>query len=288
MEKAIFGPGGNEENFSLSYKSSVDAPEYLKNMGLDAYEYQCGRGINITEEKAFELGCKAKEFGIALSLHSPYFINLSSVDEDRVQKNIKYITDSCRITKIMGGNRVVVHCGGLSGKTREEAFANTIVNIRQALNEMDLLGLSDICLCIETMGKINVLGDLDEVIDICRSFDCILPCIDFGHLNSRTQGGIDDPQAFDNVLVKLINGLGYERASKMHVHFSRIEYSSGGEVRHTTFDNEQFGPSPELIGLMVKHKLYPTVICESAGTQARDALALKQIYINAGGCHELY
>lgn len=286
MKRAIFGPGGNEENFSIKYKSSIDAPEYLKNMGLDAYEYQCGRGINITEEKAFELGCKAKECGIELSLHSPYFINLSSLDDDRVEKNIKYITDSCHIAKIMGGKRVVVHCGGLSGKTREEALGNTLVNIKQALSEMDRLGLSDVFLCIETMGKINVLGDLDEVIHICKTFDCLLPCIDFGHLNSRTHGGIDNPQAFDNVLVKLINGLGYEKASQMHVHFSRIEYSTGGEVRHTTFDNTEFGPSPDLISLIAKRKLYPTVICESAGTQARDALALKQIYLKAGGINE--
>lgn len=284
MKKALFGPGGNEENFSKQYKSSLDAPEYLNKMGLDAYEYQCGRGINITEEKAKELGEKAKAFGIVLSVHAPYFINLSSIDEDRMAKNIRYIVDSCRIVKAMGGERVVVHCGGLSGKTREEAFDNTIINLKNALSVMEENGLEDIRLCIETMGKINVLGNLQEVIDICNSDDRLLPCIDFGHLNSRSHGGLDNYDAFEKAIQCLIDGLGYEKAAKMHVHYSRIEYGKGGEVRHVTFDNNEYGPSPELISLLAKYKLYPTVICESAGTQARDALVLKKIYYNSGEC----
>jgi len=282
MKKAIFGPGGNEEKFTKQYKSSLDAPEYLKNMGLDAYEYQCGRGINITEERALELGEKAKEHGIVVYLHSPYFINLSNVDEDRVQKNIKYIVDSCKTVKAMGGERVVVHCGGLSGRTREEAFDNTIINLKKALFAMEECSLDDIKLCIETMGKINVLGTLDEVIKICQIDDRLLPCIDFGHLNSRTHGALDSEAAFGQALECLIDGLGYEKASRMHVHFSRIEYGIGGEVKHLTFDNLDFGPSPELVGLFAKYRLCPTVICESAGTQAQDALTLKKIYLNAG------
>ena len=286
MKRALFGPGGNEDNFSKLYRSSLDAPLYLYNMGLDAYEYQCGRGINITEEKAIELGQRAAQYGITVSLHSPYFINLSSVDEDRITKNVKYIIDSCRIVKAMGGSRVVVHCGGLSGRTRQEAFKNTLINLSQALYEMERNGLSDVSLCVETMGKINVFGTLDEVISLCSSDERLIPCIDFGHLNSRLQGGLDNYDAFNNALIQIINGLGYERASAMHVHFSRIEYSNGGEVRHTTFDNSEFGPSPNLIGLMAKHHLYPTVICESAGTQARDALTLKHNYLSAGASYD--
>ena len=39
---AKFGPAGNAESFP--YKSSVDAPRWLSGLGLDAYEYQCGKG----------------------------------------------------------------------------------------------------------------------------------------------------------------------------------------------------------------------------------------------------
>lgn len=41
-----FGPSGNSESFyDQGYKSSVDMPEWLAKMGLDAYEYQCSKEI---------------------------------------------------------------------------------------------------------------------------------------------------------------------------------------------------------------------------------------------------
>ena len=80
---AMFGPAGNSDSFSARYKSSLDAPRFLREMGLDCYEYQCGRGVNIGEDTARALGERAREQGICLSVHSPYFINLSSPDADR-------------------------------------------------------------------------------------------------------------------------------------------------------------------------------------------------------------
>ncbi|MBQ4039807.1 MAG: TIM barrel protein, partial [Oscillospiraceae bacterium] len=238
MKKAIFGPAGSEANFIKQYKSSIFMPEYLSKMGLDAFEYQCGRGVNICEDTAKALGEKAKEYDITLSVHSPYYINLSSDEEIRRTKNIDYILETCKAASFMGAERIVVHCGGLSGRTREEAMTNTLSNISTALSAMDESGYSDIRLCIETMGKVNVMGDLQEVIHICRSDDRRIPCIDFGHLNARTAGGVDDTDTFNSVLDELINGLGYERAAAMHVHFSRIEYTLKGEVRHLIFDDD--------------------------------------------------
>jgi len=280
MKKALFGPAGSEENFIRQYRSTLYMPEYLHSMGLDAFEYQCGRGVNIGEETAYALGEKARQYGIALSVHSPYYINLSSREDIRRTKNINYILQSCAAAKAMGAERIVVHCGGLSGLSREEAMNNTVLNVKDALNALDENGYGNIRLCIETMGKQNVLGDLGEVIEICRQDERLIPCIDFGHLNARTVGGVSDRESFTAVLDELISGLGHQRASIMHVHFSRIEYSSKGEVRHLTFEDDRFGPAPELIGIMYDKALSPTVICESAGTQAQDALTLKQIYYN--------
>ena len=81
----------------------------------------------------------------------------------------------------MGGDRVVVHCGGLSGRSREEAFKNTLLNIDLPLRPLEQNGLSEITLCVETMGKMNVLGDLEEVLELCRLRERLLPCVDFGH-----------------------------------------------------------------------------------------------------------
>lgn len=279
---ALFGPAGNSDSFSKTHKSSLDAPRWLREMGLDCYEYQCGRGVNIGEETARALGAKAGEEGIVLSVHSPYFINLSSPEAERQEKNIGYILSSARAAAWMGGDRVVVHCGGLTGQTREQALRNTISGLQQALRRMEEEKLGGVTLCIETMGKINVLGDLDEVVRICQSDERLLPCIDFGHLNARTMGGVCTREDFAAVLDALHRGLGADRAGRFHTHFSKIEYSKGGEVKHLTFADTEYGPEFGPLGaLLAERGLCPHIICESAGTQAEDALAMKMEYQNA-------
>ncbi len=275
----LFGPAGNSDSFTSKYKSSAFAPQWLAQLGLGCYEYQCGRGINIGEDTARRIGAQAQEHGIRMSLHSPYYINLSSEEPERVAKNCDYIVRSARVCDWLGGDRVVVHCGGLSGKSREVAMQSTLHNLRHSLAEMESEGLSHITLCIETMGKKSVLGNFDEVMQICQSDERLLPCIDFGHLNARDGGSMCQPDAVERLLCDMENRLGAARAKMFHAHFSKIEYSSGGEVRHLTFDDQEFGPPFEpLCTQLAKGGYSARIICESAGTQAEDALRMMQFY----------
>ena len=136
----------------------------------------------------------------------------------------------------------------------------------------------------DLMGKAGQLGTLDEVLALCGVDERITPCIDFGHLNARTLGGIQSKADYAVLLDRLGEALGDERAQRFHVHFSRIEFSAGGEKRHWTFAQTQFGPEPQpLMELLAERRLAPVIICESAGTQAEDAQAMKRMYQEAKG-----
>ena len=137
---AKFGPAGNSQSFAaMKYKHTLQIPEYLEKMGLDAYEYQCGRGVNIGEQKAIEFGKAAADKGITLSLHAPYYISMSSVDEEKRLNSIKYILDSARAVNAMGGERIVVHTGSC-GKI-DRAYALTLaLDTMSGLNNFLLEG----------------------------------------------------------------------------------------------------------------------------------------------------
>lgn len=276
--KTKFGPAGNEDAFFKTYKSSVDAPKYLASLGLTAYEYQCGRGVNISQATAAALGAEAKKHGIEISLHSPYYISMSGADPEKRLKSIDYILQSARAVSWMGGGRVIVHSGSVGkGVSREAALALAKDTLKKALDTLDAEGL-DVTICMETMGKINQLGTLDEVLSLCSLDERVFPCIDFGHLNARTHGGIKTMRDYEDILDRVDNLLGSFRAKNFHVHFSKIEYSAGGEVRHLRLDNQIFGPDFEpLAELIAKRNLSLTVICESDGTQASDAKLMRQI-----------
>lgn len=276
--KALFGPAGNGDLFyNNGHKSSEEMPEFLNIYGLDAYEYQCGNGVRIGEEAAKRIGIAAKNNNIVVSLHSPYYINLANPDEEKRKKSINYIMQSMNAVKAMGGNRVVVHSGALQKMTREEALSHALETVKLAIKEADSLGFSDIHMCVETMGKINQLGNLDEVLEICSLDDRLLPTIDFGHLNARTLGGLNSYESFLEIFDKIENKLGIDRLKIFHSHFSKIEYTKGGEKKHLTFKDTQFGPTFDFVAEIVyKKNLSPTFICESAGTQIEDSLEMKK------------
>ena len=277
---AIFGPAGNSESFTaLGYKSSLQVPEYIVKMELDCFEYQCGRGVNIGEEKAIALGKIAAEKGISLSLHAPYYISMSSVEEEKRLNSINYILASARAVKAMGGNRIVVHTGSCGKISREQALELAIDTMKLALKALDENGLSDIHICPETMGKVNQLGTLYEVLELCKIDERLIPCIDFGHLNARDLGILKTKEDFEKIFLDVRNALGTDRLKSFHSHFSKIEYTTGGEKRHLTFEDDVYGPNFEpVMELTYKYDCSPTFICESAGTQAEDAKQMKDYY----------
>ncbi len=278
---AIFGPAGNAENFP--YKSSADAPRWLAEIGLDCYEYQCGKGVHVGEATARKVGLAAVEHGIALSLHAPYFINLANPDPDALKKTVGYITGACLVADWMGAKRVVIHSGALMNRTRREAQDIALRSLKEVVAACDGAGFGHITLCPETMGKINQLGDLDEVLELCTLDERLLPCVDFGHLYARSLGADNGAEAMERMLGRMEEVLGRERASRFHSHFSHIEFTpNGGEKCHRTFAGDGgYGPDwAPLAEAVAARGWSPTFICESAGTQAEDALTMKKIYQN--------
>jgi deoxyribonuclease-4 len=130
------------------------------------------------------------------------------------------------------------------------------------------------------MGKLNQLGDLGEVIELCLTDESFIPCIDFGHLNARTAGGVKSVADYERIFEEVGEKLGARRLRTFHSHFSKVEYTkAGGERKHLTFADEVYGPDYEpLIESIVKYDLSPVVVCESGGTQSEDAAEMRKYY----------
>lgn len=276
--RATFGPGGNSQSFyDAKNKSTKQAPAWLRTVGLDAYEYEAGNGIAAGEGALREIGDAARENGILMSLHTPYFISLSGVDAEKRLKSIDYIEKSLWAAELLGADTIVIHCGSAAKISREEAMRLSADTLAKTLEK---LGSTDISFGIETMGKQNQLGTLDEVIELCKMDRRLAPVVDFGHLNARDCGGVfvtaDD---YVRVFDKIARALGDDKARYLHCHFSKIEWTDKGEKRHLTFEDSVYGPDFEpLMEAIAKERLCPRIISESAGTQSEDALAMKKYY----------
>ena len=283
MNRPTFGPGGNGDWFySEGNKSTLQSPGWLKSKGLDAFEYEAGNGIAAGEATLAAIGAKAREHGILMSLHTPYFISLSGVEEAKRLKSIEYIQKSLWAAELLGADTIVIHSGSAAKISREEAMAlskDTLEKIAEAVGD------TSIRLGIETMGKVNQLGTLSEVIEQCKVAPIYAPVVDFGHLNARNIGGaFPDADSYRRVFDEIGSSLGDEVARDLHCHFSKIQYTGAGEKKHLTFADEEFGPLFEpLAEAIVKEGVAPRIICESAGTQAEDALYMKNAWLQATG-----
>lgn len=275
-----FGPAGNADSFAAAgYKSSQDAPAYLSAMGLTAYEYQCGNGVTVKEKGARSIGENAARFGVRLSIHAPYYISMSGEDDEKRLGSLRYFLQCGEAAGFMGAKRIVYHPGGLGKYSREEALARSKDTLKYVIGEMDHAGYGEISLCPEVMGKINQVGTLEEVLDMCSLDERLIPCVDFGHLNARTMGSLKNLSDFERVFDVMENALGADRTSRLHIHFSKIQYGKGGEIRHLTLEDNEYGPDFSLLAEALARRGYePTVICESSGTQAEDAKTMMEIY----------
>ena len=125
--KVRFGTAGTSDSFTaMGYKNSLDIPAYTEKMGLDAFEYQCGRGVRLAHDKAHALGEACAARGIALSVHAPYYISMSSLEEDKRLHSIDYLLQSCALVKALGGRRVIFHSGSCGKQSREEALEKAL------------------------------------------------------------------------------------------------------------------------------------------------------------------
>lgn len=277
----LFGPsGGGEEFIESGGKSILDMPKWIKNYGLDAFEYSFGHGYQMTTDKAKQAGARFSDEGIKVSLHAPFYINFANPSDEMYQKSQGYIYTGIRFLRAFGADKLVFHPASCGKMPRNEALELTLKRFDETFNKMDSEGiLEGLYLCPETMGKTLQIGTWKEVIDLCKVNKHLTPTFDFGHINSISQGSLKSVDDYKQIFDYAIETLGFERVNNCHIHFSKIQYGEKGEIRHLNYDDVVYGPEFDpLAQTLIDYKLSPRVICESMSQMPRDALIMKKIY----------
>ncbi len=275
-----FGPSGNSESFyAAGYAHTEQSAKFVKDLGLNCFEYSFGRGVRMTEDKAISIGDAFKAQDVEISVHAPYYINFANPDDEMAAKSYGYVLDSAKMAKLMGGKRVVFHPASQGKMEREQAVALTEERLKILRDYLYMNDLGDMMICPETMGKIAQIGTIEEIVRFCKIDPIYTPCVDFGHVNAREQGSLKTEEDYLSRLQYMIAELGYERMQHFHVHFSKIMYSAKGEVKHLTFADDIYGPEFEPLAVALKKlRLEPYIVSESDGLQAEEAQVMRDIY----------
>lgn len=282
----LFGVAGFPVNFfSSSYgKKRDNVFQWLNDLGLNLLELQCTYGIRMSDEQAQRYKKLAKENGITLTIHAPYYVNLGSKKIQTVENSKKEIIKAFKLANLIGANRIIFHPGGGHGKTvedRTEGINQLIASLNQIKSEIDT---TNVKIYPEIGGKVASLGSLDEIIKICKNVDYAYPCLDLAHLHAREQGSLIDSKKILKVLNKIENELGRDALLRTHFHMYPVDFTTGGEKIHKTFgekseDGKSYMPiAKDFIKAIKLKNIHPFVVCEAHNTQEIGAMLMRNIY----------
>jgi deoxyribonuclease IV len=252
-----------------------EIPQYLTEMGLNAYEFSAGRMAKFADSPDYEkFRINVEKYDLAVSIHAPYYISLTSESEETYERTIERVANVYAWAVWLKAKRIVVHPGTYGKKKR--SLPTLIQQIVEGVNRgIDLSyelfpkmknDFKNICLCLETMGKFGQLGTTDEIILLCKELGLnrVRPCIDFGHLYTRYVGKKTGTKLYQEVFEKIESELGKEIAENLHIHWSKIEFTPKGEKAHVTNTNMDWGPNiTPLLEYVKEHGYTPIIINES-------------------------
>jgi len=270
MDKLRFGTAGIP---TCTKGDTIQGIKDVRTLGLDSFELEFVRSINITKEKAPEINKTAKEKDVVLTCHAPYFINLNSDNAKTFHASIGYIASSAKITSLCGGYSVCFHAGYYMKQDPKTTYSNIKEGIRKILKEIE--GYK-VWIRPEISGKNSQFGDLKELIKLSQEFDQVMPCIDFSHLYAKTIGKNNTYSEFKSILVEIEKELGKKALNDMHIHIAGIEYGEKGEKNHLILQESKFNYK-DLLKALKELKCKGVVTCESPNIE-KDALLLKKTY----------
>jgi len=278
-DRLRFGPAGVPLAFRVMKATLADVPRLLTDKGLDAFEYQAvrwGAKPQIRKEKAEQLGLKAEEQDVWLSLHGSYFINFCGKREI-IEASKNRLIACATAAEWMKAHVVVFHPGFYGKKQPKEAFKDCLEAIKEVVETMKTLGIRNVRLGPETMGKLSQFGSLDEILGLCEQVEQTQPVIDWAHLHARCKGCFRKVEDFRKVVEEIERRLGTDAVKNMHCHFTKVEFTDKGERRHRTMDEEGYGPDFTLLAKVIaEFRLRPVIISESPVPDV-DAIKMREI-----------
>lgn len=223
-----------------------------------------------------EVGTTAKNLGITLTIHAPYYVNLNAIDPDKREASIKRILTCLMMAQVLGAVSFCVHPAFYLGMEPKKAMDNVRRAMDRVMKNRDRI-FPNVNLGLETMGKITQFGTLEEVLTVSKEFGCY-PCIDPAHLHARSNGAINTKKEWDDMFDQYADILGEQSLQTMHLHYSGIAYGPKGEQHHLPLQKSD-AKWKEFIRVLKERQIGGVCVCESP-LQEEDTLLMKERYLS--------
>jgi len=240
---------------SCKDRTNRDGVIYTKNLGLTAMEVQFSRGF-ITEEEARDIRSVAEACDVQMYVHASYYINLIG-DQRNVEMSTRKIVTSARLAHIMGAKTVAIHTGFYGSLSKKKALQRMVANVRTLRDGLKGEGI-EVPLGIQTIGKKEVFGSLEEVVEVCKRVRGVVPILDMAHIHARGNGRLQEKEDFQEV---------FDAAADVNldhylIYLTGVTYSEEGELFHVPIRKGDM-PVIKLMECIIENDYHVTIISES-------------------------
>ncbi|MDQ4149292.1 MAG: non-homologous end-joining DNA ligase [Actinomycetota bacterium] len=200
--------------------------------GFTACEVQFVREFTLKEGEAKQLGELARDSGITLSVHAPYFAQLTTKEPDRLKLHLGGLHHACKLAAGMGAGVVVCHPGSRHEASPEELHERVDAALTQLGPRIEDLGVK---LGLETCGRRSQFGSLGDLALLVRKHPFTTVVVDYAHIHALSNGSLTSAEAFEALFAYITEEFSFEHFWPLHTHFSDNEYGPGGEIRHVPY-----------------------------------------------------
>lgn len=273
FDALLFGTAGipHTSNPPRSTQSGIIRAHDL---GLGGMEVEFVNGVRMNHKTAEAVGEVARKRGMTLTAHGPYYINLNSLEEEKVIASKQRILQTARVAHTFGGESITFHAAFYMKRNPEEVYDTVKRHLNEIIDQLEK-ERKRITIRPEIMGKPSQFGTLNEILRLSAEIEGVAPCIDFAHLHART-GKFNTYNEFSQVLDQVGEKLGRRGLDNMHLHVSGINYGEKGERNHLNLKDSDYH-FEQLIQALKDHNAKGILICESPNLED-DALLLQRIY----------
>ena len=247
----------------------------LKQMSLDGMELEFVHGVRMKDEHRTFVKDMSKDF--VVTAHGPFYINLNSKEEEKIDASLQRIIDTAYVAKQAGAFSITYHAAFYMGKDKETVYNQVKTQTRRILDVLENENIN-VWIRPETTGKATQWGDLDEIIRLSKEFEQVLPCVDFSHLHARSAGEYNTYDEFSKILEKMGTEIGQYALENFHGHLAGIEYTAKGEKQHLNLENSDMNYK-DLIKAMKEFGVKGALVCESPNIED-DCKLLKDYYLS--------
>lgn len=262
---------------SAQNKGYVEGLKIINDMNLDGLEVEFVHGVKMNASVQELVKSFTNENNLIVTCHGPFYINLNSEEEEKIEASIERILETARVGKNIGAYSITFHAAFYMKKPPEEVYNTVYKSMEKICSELEKEN-NNIWIRPETTGKGTQWGTLEEIVQLSKEFKNVLPCIDFSHIHARYNGTFNTYDEFSKIFEYLGKELGDNIFNNFHAHLAGIEYGAKGEKNHLIFEESDMNYK-DLLKVFKKYDVKGALVCESPNIET-DTKLLKDYYLS--------